>query len=69
VKAQRAVEAALRKSDQAELMVMQKQWFEQELALREGKGDSWAQFGAMKAATMRMVSEAGAYTRSEFSPT
>jgi cation-transporting ATPase 13A1 len=50
-------EAAARKADQADLMEKQKTWFEEELAERTAKGDAWAQFGAMKAATMRMVAE------------
>ena len=51
------MEAAARKADQAELVQMQKVWFEEELARRTAAGDKWAQFGAMKAATMRMVAE------------
>lgn len=50
-------ETAARKADQAELMELQKKWFEEELAERTAKGDAWAQFGAMKAATMKMVAE------------
>ena len=57
MKEDKAKEAAARRRDQAELMVLQKQWFEEELALREAAGDKWAQFGAMKAATSRMVGE------------
>ena len=57
MKEAKAKEAAARKADQAELMEMQKKWFEEELAERTAKGDAWAQFGAMKAATMRMVNE------------
>ena len=53
----KAKEAAARKADQAELVQMQKVWFEEELARRTAAGDKWAQFGAMKAATMRMVAE------------
>lgn len=57
MKEAKAKETAARKADQAELMEMQKKWFEEELAERTAKGDAWAQFGAMKAATMRMVAE------------
>mmetsp|Transcript_357 Transcript_357/g.813 ORF Transcript_357/g.813 Transcript_357/m.813 type:complete len:1571 (-) Transcript_357:629-5341(-) len=53
----KAVETAMRKQDQAELMVMQKTWFEEELAIREAAGTQWAQIGAMKAATVRMMDE------------
>jgi cation-transporting ATPase 13A1 len=51
------VEAVARKADTAELMELQKKWFQEELDERTAKGDAWAQFGAMKACTMRMVNE------------
>ena len=56
-KAEKAKETAARKRDQAELMVLQKQWFDEELERRTSAGEQWAQFGAMKAATSRMVAE------------
>ena len=56
-KEEKAKEAAARKRDQAELMVLQKQWFDEELEKRTAAGEQWAQFGAMKAATSRMVAE------------
>ena len=55
-KAEKAKETAARKRDQAELMVLQKQWFDEELE-RRTSGEQWAQFGAMKAATSRAVAE------------
>ena len=56
-KEEKAKEAAARKRDQAELMVLQKQWFDEELEKRTAAGEQWAQFSAMKAATSRMVAE------------
>lgn len=57
MKEDKATESSARKRDQAELLVLQKKWFEEEAAAREAAGDKWAQFGAMKAATTRMVTE------------
>ena len=57
LKEAKAKEAAARKADQAELVEMQKKWFEEELEKRTAAGDSWAQWGAMKAATQRMIAE------------
>ena len=56
-KEEKARENAARKRDQAELMTLQKQWFDEELEKRTAAGEQWAQFSAMKAATSRMVAE------------
>ena len=50
-------EKAARLADAKELQVLQRQWFEEELAARQAAGESWATVNAMKSAASRMVNE------------
>jgi len=60
IKAEKVKEAEAQKKDRAELVLLQQQWYEEELKERTEKGEAWAQFNAMKSSTQRLVREAKA---------
>ena len=60
MKAEKMKEAEAQKQDRAELVILQQQWYEEELKERTERGEAWAQLNAMKSSTQRLVREAKA---------